>query len=539
MKKILKISLATLCSAALLSSCIKEFEPTDRALSDQVTAQSLIMGIPAALVDVGSLGYSSSSHWDFSLPAVMIGLESMTGDLVILGNTGYDHFAQFGENNALGERYAIAALTWNNYYKWIMTTNKTIGLIDENVATDNERTYLGYAYAYRAMFYLDLTRMYECKENNYVPTPDAIKGLGVPIVLPETTEAEAKKNPRAKISDIFDQVIIPDLDKAEELLAGSAAQDVYNISLPVVYGLKARAYLYLGTTFNDTAASAKAAEYARKAITASGCKPLTQEQWESPTTGFNSATANDAWIWALSQPSETVSNLLNYTSMLGGECTWGYGGPCARGLNLQVYNSISDRDWRKHSWIDPEYEKYYDYKLNFKPTDTRNTLRSLKPYVNIKFRPGQGNYEDSKVGGTTDICLMRVEEMYFIEAEATARAQTVQAGAELLNQFMQTYRYPEYTCESYAGDLKTFVGELIFQKRIEFWGEGIVYYDMKRAGISTKRGYPGTNAPETYRLNCEGPAPYWNLVATRAEPMNNLAFVNNPDPSGLVKPWSE
>jgi hypothetical protein len=34
--------------------------------------------------------------------------------------------------------------------------------------------------------------------------------------------------------------------------------------------------------------------------------------------------------------------------------------------------------------------------------------------------------------------------------------------------------------------------ELILQKRIEFWGEGIIYWDYKRLELSVTRGYSGT-----------------------------------------------
>ena len=123
------------------------------------------------------------------------------------------------------------------------------------------------------MFYLDLVRLYEFKENTVTEAPELL-GLGVPVVLPETTEAEAKNNPRAKVDDSYDKVIFPDLDKAEELLSGFTAPDKYTISLALVYGLKARAWLERGTAKEDNAAYAQAAEYARQAITASGCTPV-------------------------------------------------------------------------------------------------------------------------------------------------------------------------------------------------------------------------------------------------------------------------
>ena len=220
MKKATNITLATLAAALLASSCIKEADPYEIATEDQVTLETLIEGIPASLVQAGSAGYAKDGQaWDFALPAIHIATESMTGDVAIGGDIGYDWFAQWGTNEALGADYAVGALTWDNYYAWIMAANNVIKQIDaSDFATldATQKSYLGFAYAYRAMFYLDLVRLYEFKENNYTEAPGVL-GLGVPIVLPETTEAEAKNNPRVKVDDIYDQVIFPDLDKAEEL----------------------------------------------------------------------------------------------------------------------------------------------------------------------------------------------------------------------------------------------------------------------------------------------------------------------------------
>lgn len=537
MKNILKTTLSILTLTALLSSCIKEVEPTDRATEEQVTLEAMIKGIPAALVMANSLGYAESGNaWDFSLPAIHIATESMTGDLVITGDTGYDWFNQWGANNALGSNYAAIVLTWDNYYTWIMTANDIIGLIDGSTdLSSTDRAYLGSAYAYRAMFYLDLVRLYEFKENKYTEGSDVI-GLGVPIVLETTTEAEAKNNPRAKVDDIYDKVIFPDLDKAEELLADYSAPNKYAISLALVYGLQARAYLEHGTAKNDAAAYTKAAEYARKAISASGCTILTQSEWEDPTNGFNSASANNSWIWGLALPSESVYNLFNFTAHMSCEESWtSYGYRVGRGISKSLYNSIPSNDFRKHSWLDPD-RSFYAYK-SCREDGASHFSKTLKDYANIKFRPAQGNYADYKVGGAADHCCMRVEEMYFIEAEAIAHSNLPQA-IQLLNSFMK-YRILDgsYDCSSKASTVESFVEELMLQKRIEFWGEGIIMFDMKRLEMSTKRGYEGTNAPESYRLNCEGVAPYWNFVITRGETQNNPAVINNPDPSGKVTPW--
>lgn len=550
MNNVFKTAAAAVSVVFLLEGCIKEATPTDVATEGQVSLETTVRGIPAALVQAGSAGYANQgAAWDFALPAIHLATESMTGDLVVTGNIGYDWFSQWGTNDALGADYAVGALTWDNYYTWIMMANSVISQIDASDLSSlesDEKTYLGFAYAYRAMFYFDLVRLYEFKKNT-VTQADDVLGLGVPIVLPETTEAQAKNNPRAKVDDIYDTVIFPDLDMAEELLATYAAPDKYTISLAFVYGMKARAYLERGTAFNDAGNTAEsvsayksAAEYARKAITASGCTPLTQDQWEDPINGFNNAGSNNAWIWGLALPSESVTNLFCFTAHMSCENDWA---PyhAGRGISRNLYNSINLKDFRRHSWLDPDRGSY-DYKSCRDDAD-KYFAESLADYANIKFRPAQGAYEAYNVGGAADHCCMRVEEMYFIEAEATAQAGDLAGGISLLNDFMTSYRMMDgasYDCSARSTTLSSFINELMLQKRIEFWGEGIVMFDMKRLDMSSKRGYVGTNAPASYRLNVDGRAPYWNFVITRGETQNNpvIATQNNPDPSGLIEPWN-
>jgi len=501
MKKATNITLATLAAALLASSCIKEADPYEIATEDQVTLETLIEGIPASLVQAGSAGYAKDGQaWDFALPAIHIATESMTGDVAIGGNIGYDWFAQWGTNEALGADYAVGALTWDHYYAWIMAANNVIKQIDaSDFATldATQKSYLGFAYAYRAMFYLDLVRLYEFKENNYTEAPGVL-GLGVPIVLPETTEAEAKNNPRAKVDDIYDQVIFPDLDKAEELLSGFTAPDKYTISPALVYGLKARAWLERGTAKNDAEAYVSAAEYARLAINASGCTPLTQEQWEDPSNGFNSAMSNNAWIWGLALPSESVANLFCFTAHMSTENAWSaYGNDACRCINSNLYNSIDLRDFRRHSWLDPDRKdpekESYDYKSCRK--EGKEYFNELPDYANIKFRPAQGAYEDFKVGGAADHPYMRVEEMYFTAAEAALRLDDLKSARELMNTVMAE-RDPGYSANNRSGTLLgattttwtgSFLENILTHRRIELWGEYGRLFDVRRLGQGIDR----------------------------------------------------
>ena len=130
---------------------------------------------------------------------------------------------------------------------------------------------------------------------------------------------------------------------------------------------------------------------------------------------------------------------------------------------------------------------------------------------------------------------MRIEEMYFIEMEAKANLN-FNEGAKLLKDFMTTYRYKSYnrTVSTY----EDFVTEYMLQKRIEFWGEGILFFDYKRLNVGINRAYAGTNHPAVFRLtDTDGRSPQWNIVVTRAEFQSNKGITdntNNPDPSGTI-----
>ena len=541
MKYILKLTTTAVLSAALFSGCIKETFPTDGATADQLAQSptallSMVNAIPTAMIAFNSTGAGSSGfHWDFGYPSVMLALDAMCEDMPVMGEAGYDWFASFAVNNGLAYIYYPCIIGWDNYYPWIMSCNDVIELVK---GTKNAT--LGMAYAYRAKFYLDLARMYRYKEHKYLPTPvydnAPITNLTVPIVTEDTTEEMAAENPRATVEEIF-EFILTDLKNAEECLADYSRPDKSKPDLSVVYGLMARTYLELSQDKESAAENFRqAALYARKAIAASGCTPLTQSQWEDENNGFNNMASNNAWMWGLKQARENVNNLLNYVAFLSSEQNWmGYGSDVHYGINRALYESIPNSDFRKHSWLDPN-RSFYDYRT----CNTQEVLDKMPDYTNIKFRPMGGELFDYKSGGATDIPIMRVEEMYLIEAEAAGYANLGE-GKRLLTEFMR-YRMTDgsYNCAGITS-FEEFQLEVIRQKRIEFWGEGIIYFDYKRLELGITRGYPGTNHQPDYRLNAEKVAPWWNFCITIGEIQNNRgipAEANNPDPSGLISPWN-
>ena len=543
-------------AAALLAAtgCLREDIPTTVA-TEQMLAESdealqgMLNGTPAQMVTpyFSRNGTRNSNDYDFSYPGLMIMFDTLAGELVLNGKDNYDWFMYWIRNvYSIGEGSDIASVPWVTLYKYIRTCNNLVSIIGYKPDRDASQTILGQALAYRAFCYLNLARMYEFKpvtdpsvSASYRSDKD-LSGQTVPIVVEEMGVDQARNNPRASVEEIYAQ-IFSDLDKAEEMLADKGKGNGVFPDIAVVYGLKARAWLERGSA-GVSGAFDNAAEYALRALTAFGGSPLTQDQWESPTAGFNNYTANsNSWMWYVPVDVDHVHNLGSFVSHMSNEETWtSYGWSSARGINKTVYNRIPDTDWRKHSWIDPLYNRYYAYKVNRAIDGEQNsTEKGLPPYANLKFRPAGGDCAGYKEGGAVDVPLMRMEEMYLIRAEALAMAGDLAGGKQALVSLVST-RNPQYSCDDIA-TAADFQKEVFFQKRVELWGEGLIFFDCKRLGTGFRLGFSGTNALAKYRYNVEGVSPTWNFVIPRAEIQGNpvLQGYNNPDPSNTLTIWTE
>ncbi len=537
MKNILKLTAVVALMATLFTGCIKETFPTSGATQEQVVEspyalEAMVAGINAAMIIPDFSG--TGDHCDFGYPSMMIMRDVMLDIAPLQGNVGYDWFSGYGMGLDFQAEGSGMSMVWNTYYPLIYSCNDVIRMLK---GADSNLQYLGIAYAFRAMFYLDLVRMYEFKENPYTTSPETL-GLAVPIVNEDTTEEMAAHNPRATVDEVY-AFIFQDLAYAEQYLEAYTPSSRALPGLDAVYGLYARAYLERAAI--DPATNyPKAAEYARKAIDASGCTPLTQAQWEDPANGFNSMASQNSWILGITQTSENVSNLLSFTAWMAPEQEWGYatvtGGRIYYAIAPSLYKSIPNSDFRKHSWIDPAGLEFHNYKLCY--PDAALFWESVQPYTPIKFRPAGGEISDYKSGNATDIPLMRVEEMLLIEAEAEAYTNLAK-GQQLLTDFM-SHRIlnGSYICSHFTS-FETFRLEVIKQKKIEFWGEGILYFDYKRLGLGLKRTGSDSIYQDDYYFDADGVAPFWNLTIPRSEIQNNAGIsdeLNNPNPSGVLKP---
>lgn len=565
MKRIIKYIILTVAAAVSLS-CIEETVPVGGSVTQaQVSAsksalKSMINSIPATLYVSGAAGYAGSygDHTDFGIPGVHLRLEHMLEDVATMSdNPYYNRFYAYDMNMAQGSEYTYCAYFWDYYYTLIRLANDVIAsmkpIINETGSEPEDvefRHIIGQAYAYRAWFYLDLARLFEPKLNKYTDVKHLL-GLTVPIVDEYTTIDDTKNNPRVSREEIY-KFIFDDLARAEKYLDKSKTAFTAP-TMMAVYGLYARAYIELGAAYKENKgvnpnpdilpltqeeAYQRAAEYARKVINESGKSPLTQSQWEDPVNGFNNGTSNNAWIWGITVSAENLNNLLTFISHMSAEAAWGYARYAQFGAASALYDQIPDTDFRKHSWLDPKRTEYYNYKFAGTEADRNDFLngaQAAKSYVALKFRPAQGECNDFNIGNAGDYCLMRIEEMYFIEMEAKANLD-LNEGIKLLKNFMKEYRNSQYDRSPASWD--DFKKEYMLQKRVEFWGEGIVFFDYKRLDVGINRAFAGSNHPSVFRLGAtDGRSPQWNIVVTRAEFQSNTAIddkTNNPDPSNKI-----
>lgn len=540
---ITKIAVALAAVSALgLTGCLEEVEPTQIVNQDQLdnspnVGDALIMAMPAYLTSYNALGlsYDEVRHYDFGYPAMMRVRDVQTGDLTTtLGSQdGYDHFSDFSEGY-MSDALMMEQCLWQFYNKAVLTCNIALQVFNKDEDTEENMGYRAVARAFRAMLYLDLARTYEFLPNDKFQNPDLV-GLTVPIVTETTTEEEARNNPRATHEEMS-KFILGDLDYAENHIASNPLSSEYTLpGLAAVYGLKARLYMWNEDYTN-------AAMYAEKAILESGCYPLSESEWTDPIRGFNTAQ-NPSWIWSMGYSTEddaVASGIINWISFATPENLFGYAGlfvlanQCvAPMVDRSMYDRVSDTDFRKYSWIpgDGGENPIVDYVQLLYPEDMPYYLYYI-PYAGVKFRCGQGNAEEPNVAAVVDVPLMRVEEMYFIQAEAVAHSNPG-SGKQLLEVFMTSFRDPNYTCTVSTKD--EVVEEIVFQKRVELWGEGQSFFDIKRLNYSVTRCYPGTNWPGNLTYNTEGRPAWMNWPIIRSEGNNNSALVgkNNPNTAGV------
>lgn len=347
-----------------------------------------------------------------------------------------------------GPGYRRTSTMWTQLYYTISATNKVIGTLKAAEPTPEIESMLGQAYGLRAYAYYYLVNLYQ---HPYKKNPDA---KGVPIYTDVATEFVLG---RAPVKDIY-TLISGDLNKAYALLKEKEFNKL-QVNKNVVATLYSNVLLFLG----DYAEAAKYADYAKQGVTLSTAEEL--------MGGFEDVNGMNGIIWGEDINAETS---YMYASFQSHVCSYskGYGGAVGfRKLGASaLVNKIASNDIRK-GWFGFN-AAYNTLNVDF----SYEVGLGLTPYIQNKFRN-----PDGQLGG--DFIMMRVEEAYFLAAEAYYLAGN-EASAKQSLQDVMSIRIPGYTC-TLSGD--ALYQEICWQKRIEMWGEGRRLFDAKRRGETIDR----------------------------------------------------
>ncbi len=518
--------------AVLAVSCVEEkFPMNERPTIDQVNDapnafQGIVDGLTSTLAGTFIYSGSDADANDFGYSEFFIMWDIMGQDLLPDDHTGYEWFhSWYAADYSLGPGWAHSQMPWSSYYKWINSCNTVLALAGEEPA-ENQIIGAGLAYAMRAMYYMDLARMYAPK--TYALDKSA---LTVPIRTETSTMEDLVVQGNATNEEIWD-FIISDLDKAEEYIADYERGDVYTPDLSVVYGLKARAYLVMENWV-------EAEKYAK--LAQAGYTPMSAAQYTDRMTAFN--TPNSAWMMGMVFLPTSDCILLNdadsswgsqmFQETVGGYANYGW----PKRIDAHLYDMIPETDARKNCYIDPSLNdmepdertaaiiaKYSDYP-DLIDASVAPTHQGYA-YLPLKFRAagGTAGRSDPYKAFAASVPMMRVEEMMLIEAEA-AGMQNEARGIELLKAFA-ALRDTDYQYNTFS----SFRDNVWMQRRIEFWGEGMATFDIKRLNKGIIRSYEGTNHDLGYRWNTTTPPNWMNLCIVDTETNPNPNVISNPAP---------
>ena len=375
-------------------------------------------------------------------------------------------------------------MDWNTFYSLIAKANEIIALYPEGGNTDKEKGLIGQAYAVRGMAYYYLVQLYQnCVKADGTINSDApavpMKLLAVEGATEEQIDAAMGRN---TVKDLFNQ-IESDYSKAIENLQNYAPESKNEISLQVALGLQARYYL-LSQQWSKAEASARSAQVGYTIMDEKGLQD-----------GFMDIS-NSEWMWGFDHNTETQTTYASFFSMISSIAP-GYAG-LGYNTNLidaRLYGMMNDTDFRKQYWFNgPDGNNKYD------------SYGATLPYANTKFG-SDGNW-------TMDYVYMRAAEMVLIEAEALARQGKNTEAATALKKLMAK-RDPSWNMPSVSAE------DVVLQRRIELWGEGFAYFDLKRLNKGINRKYDGNNHLAGYDIIVPAQDPKWTYQIPLKELQEN------------------
>ena len=473
-------------STVFFSSCSQDFlntEPQSTFNDQQLSTSSagltgLVDGI---YTNLHSSGLSvPGSHEDHGHKSILSAMDLMSNDNMMTKSHWYGSFYSY-----LGrvESNTRSRLMWNMYYPQIKVCNTVINSVESAGVNESNKYVYAQAKALRGYMYFMLARIYG-------PT---FVGNGAKDCVPIYTSVSLEGKARASVSDVY-SLIKTDLTTAIGLLDGFQRSNKEKVNKSVAQAFLAQVALEMGD-YSLAASSAHAAriDYSQPS----------ESQWKS---GFYDLDAVPDAMWGCYINQQNTTFVNSFFAHFDNTNLDGYAGGLAvyKGIDRRLYDSIPATDFRKSV---------------FQANSGDAPYTDLPKYANLKF------IDNTQSRTEGDYIYLRASEMYYIEAEALARLGN-EAGARTLLSEIEVLRNPSFTVTETGNAL---IDKIILQKRIEMWGEGCAWFDMKRLGVGLVRTYTGNNHVTFGRKDYPANSPKFLFQIPQAEILANPLIVQNPE----------
>jgi hypothetical protein len=510
---LLMVGAMTACSSDYL-----ELEPTASVTDLIVTSTTeqaayAVNGIAQLMIypqGVSGTGYAMGNNgeaWFMTFYGDAMGQDYFQDHLALINGGAFIDMSYFTAGG-----YSFNNMVWGLYYSMIADCNRVLQYIDDAEESQvGERNQIkAELLTFRAHAYVRLMQLYGPRWS------DSNNGERMSIVL--RTAPDVGDSPLVSCNTVYDQ-IYSDLNTAIDLFQdeNTAKLSRPNIGVPdlsVAYGVYARAALLK----NDWQTARTMAHNARQGHTI-----MTADDWQQ---GF--IEANDDYMWTNSV--DELDIMYNVSWGAYNACNglyplyWSVG---AGAMDRKLFVQIDENDirrtrflmpetvnstaakaeyWWNDKYIDLSYMNLYDMSnrrftmalLNYTNSCTPTKIPSWASTVNGAYAPMSGRNEtpflqfgaqmkfyvadDSYQRNqfpfmrSTEFLLTEAEAAYMLGDESTARSLIT----ELCSQRITGYT----SCDKTGTAL---LDEIRLQRRIELWGEGTTFFDLKRWGLHNTR----------------------------------------------------
>jgi len=454
-KFLITIGVASVLAFSSCKSDYLETSPTDKVDTDVVfesvenanTALSGIYRFMFQRTDITTVNAQNKP----GVGGIMLAMDFMGEDL---GINNLTWFTSTGEGTWVGHRSdnnAITLYVYRTFYKIIGNANLILSRIDAVSGSEEEKNRIkSEALTLRAYAYSYLVQLY-AKRYDATAKPNAQPGIPLVLAYKDTSK------PRASVEAVY-EAIIADLDAAMALNI-SKRTNKSQASVDVAKALRAR----IALTMQDYP---NAIKYAKEFIEAGKFPLMNQEAYQK---GFNDATVMPEVIWAMMPTADQGDTFGSWFAQIAYDANSSFQRANPKFINSALYATISATDVRKKMWEPKATAETF-------PLPTSSFAR-----VNYMSRKFAVKAEGGTLG---DVTLIRTSELYLILAEAYASSgEDALAKATLLE--LNKMRDDNAVLSSNAAaDL---LHEIIDNRRVELWGEGFRFLDLKRLNQALNR----------------------------------------------------